>query len=286
MSEELTVQRTTRHKLELVPLLDSKLPDVRHALPPGTIEPERLKVAFLAAFNRNPKLAECTQMSICSALVNCASLGLVPNTPEQHAYLIPRKSGKDSPVECNLEIGYRGFVHMILRGGKVSHVESGIVHKGDTYQFQKGDPVICTHSPNLETPNRSQTTVLAAYCLIVFANGGKRLEVMDGDDLKKIEAAMMRQNFNKQSPAWREWGDEMRRKAPIKRIAKTCDLGPLLARAAELDNEPFRHLPSLEPKKIVLGNGETLPTLPRHEAEAVPADDTDASDYSKGDDLF
>lgn len=245
--------------MELALLLQSKLPDVRAALPPGTIEAERLEVAFRAAFNKNPALIKCSAMSICASLVNCATLGLIPNTPEQHCYLIPRKG------ECNLEIGYRGFIHMILRGGEVSHVDSGVVHKGDEYEFQKGDPVICWMRPNLTTPNRSSQPILAAYCLIVFKSGEKRLEVMDGDDLGKIERAMLRQNFDKASPAWKEWRSEMLRKAPIKRAAKTMNLGPLVAKAAELDNAYFSRLPSAEPKPIMLASGETVPVLPRRE---------------------
>ncbi len=262
--------------MELPLLLQSKLPDVRAALPPNTIEAERLEVAFRSAFNKNPKLVECSAMSICAALVNCASLGLVPNTPEQHAYLIPRKQkvGDGYEMSCDLQIGYRGFTHMILRGGAVSHVDSGIVHKGDFYEFQKGDPVICKTSPNLETPNRDATPIIAAYCLIVFKSGEKRLEVMDGSDLAKIEKAMLRQNFNKATPAWTEWRSEMLRKAPIKRIAKTCDLGPLITRASELDNAAFARLPSAEPKPILLASGETLPVLPRHE----PTQLTDAAE--------
>lgn len=252
--------------MELVPLLQSKLPDVRAALPPGTIEAERLEVAFRSAFNKNPKLIECSAMSICAALVNCATLGLVPNTPEQHAYLIPRKS--NDVLECNLEIGYRGFTHLILRGGKVSFVDSGIVRKGDDYEFQKGDPVICKVRPNIETENRGSQRIIAAYCLIVFSDGGRKLEVMDGDDLAKIERAMMRQNFNKATPAWREWPDEMMRKAPIKRIAKTCDLGPLVAKASELDNRQFAMIQAAGPRAITLPSGETIHPLPRHDAPA------------------
>lgn len=265
---------------QLATLLQSKLPDVRHALPPGTIEAERLEVAFRSAFNKNPKLAECTNMSICATLVNCATLGLVPNTPEGHAYLIPRKQkvGNDQyELVCELQIGYRGFTHMILRGGEVEQVESGIVHKGDIYEFQKGDPVICRHVPNIETPNRDATPILAAYCLLIFKSGGKRLEIMDGSDLAKIEKAMLRANFNKITPAWSEWRAEMMRKAPIKRIAKTCNLGPVIAKASELDNVQFERLPSSEPKTLTLPGGQAVTALPRHDvpqiADAAPAEE-------------
>ncbi len=263
-------------KRELAIVLNDRLPDVRRALPPNTIEAERLEVAFRSAFNKTPKLVECSEMSVCAALVNCATLGIIPNTPEQHAYLIPRKN-KDGVLECNLEIGYRGFAHLMQRGGRVSHVDSGVVMKGDEYEFQKGDQVICTMRPNLETTNRQAQPIIAAYCLVVFNNGEKRLEVMDGDELAKIERAMMRQNFDKASPAWKEWRTEMCRKAPIKRIAKTCDLGPLVAKAADLDNAAFARLPSAEPKPIMLASGETVTALPRHAEKIEPADQDGAA---------
>jgi recombination protein RecT len=158
-----------------IALLESKLPDVRNALPPNTIEAEKLEVAFRSAFNRNPKLLECSPMSICAALVNCATLGIVPNTPEQHAYLIPRK--RDGVMECNFEIGYRGFCHMMLRTGHVSNIKSGVVHKGDTYKFEMGANVVCEHSPNLEIENRDAQPIIAAYCLITFRDGQQRLEM-------------------------------------------------------------------------------------------------------------
>lgn len=255
---------------ELVNYIQDKLPDIRNALPPNTIEAERLEVAFRSAINKNPKLAECTPMSVCAALVNCATLGIVPNTPEQHAYLIPRKNKDSQKQECHLEIGYRGFSHLILRGGLVSHIDSDVVRKGDSYEFQKGDPVVCWFRPNLETPNRESQPIIAAYCLIVFKDGGKKLEVMDGGDLAKMERAMMRQNFDKATPAWKEWRSEMLRKGPIKRIAKTCNLGPLLAKAAELDNSQFTKVHVHEPKPITLPGGETVMALPRH-AEPEPA---------------
>lgn len=254
---------------KLIQLLSDRLPDVRAAIPPNTIEAERLEVAFRSAFNKNPKLAECTPMSICAALVNCASLGLVPGTPEQHAYLIPRKG------ECNLEIGYRGFIHLMHRGGKVSHVDSGVVMKGDDYEFQKGDPVVCRVRPNLTTPNRQSQPILAAYCLIVFTSGEKRLEIMDGEELAKIERAMMRQNFDKATPAWKEWKTEMVRKAPIKRAAKTCDLGAAVAKAAELDNAALANLPGADPKPVTLPSGDAMPVLPRHTPKAEYLDGGD-----------
>lgn len=262
---------------QILALLESKLPDVQAALPPNSITAAKLEVAFRAAFNDNPKLMECTGMSIAKAIVNCATLGLIPNSPEQHCYLIPRKN------ECCLEIGYRGFAHLMQRTGDVAKVETGVIHEGDEYELQAGQPTVCWVKPNIADKNRSSKPVLATYALVTFRDGTQKLEVMGAEDLEKIEKAMLRQNFGKASPAWKEWRTEMLRKAPLKRLAKTSDFGTVLATAAELDNQTVRQTPP-EPRAVVLPSGETLTPLPRHEArdEAPASEETQTADLTVG----
>lgn len=268
----------------IITLLQNKLPDIQAALPPNSITAAKLEVAFRAAFNNNPKLLECSQMSIANAIVNCATLGLIPNSPEQHAYLIARKLHRDDPQpSCCLEISYRGFVHLIIRTGDVSKVDLGVIHKGDEYQLQSGQPTICWVKPNIADPERDNQPVLATFSLITFKDGTQKLEVMGAGDLKKIEAAMMRQNFGKMSPAYREWRTEMLKKAPMKRSAKTCNFGSVFAFAAQLDNQALRIEPQ-EPRAVVLPSGETLTPLPRHEAreEAPESEETQTADLTVG----
>lgn len=261
MSQELSIPQ----------FIASKLPDITQALPPNTIDAARLEVGFRQAFNAKPELRECTSLSIAAALLNCASLGIVPETPEKHAYLIPRKKkvGDGYEKSCELEVSYRGFVHLILRGDRRRTVLSDVVHEGDAFEFQNGDPVICRHTPNLSDPDRRKKPVVAAWALVVFPDGQKKLEVMDRNDLAKIEAAMMRQNFNKMTPAWSQWRTEMMRKAPIKRMAKTADLGPEIALAAELDNKLSREINITPAAPLILPTGKTIDALPDSERDPV-----------------
>ena len=248
----------------IITLLQNKLPDIQSALPPNSITAAKLEVAFRSAFNDNPKLSECSQMSIAKAIVNCATLGLIPNSPEQHAYLIARKlNSKDPQPSCCLEIGYRGFAHLIYRTGDVSKVETGVIHEGDEYALQSGQPTVCWVKPNFADLERDSKPIIATFALITFKDGTQKLEAMGAGDLKKIEAAMLRQNFGKASPAWREWRTEMLRKAPLKRMAKTSDFGTVVATAAELDNQAIR-ISAPEPRSVVLPSGETLTATPRH----------------------
>lgn len=256
---------TAPKKPELVTLIEAKLPDITAALPPNTVKAAQLQVAFVAALNKKPDLRLCTPTSFCAALVNCAALGIIPETPEQHAFLIPRNRKLDDDTwvkEVELQICYRGFVHLIIRGDRRRVVLGDVVHQGDEFQFENGTNIVCRHVPNLSDPARRQKPVIAAWALIKFPDGQQKLEVMDGDDLRKIEKAMLAQNKNKMSPAWAAWPTEMMRKAPIKRMAKTSDLGPEIALAADLDNQQFAALPSHEAPKLILPGGETIDANP------------------------
>lgn len=264
MSKEIT-------KPELV---EARISDIQAALPANTVEAAQLKLAFLNAFNKKPELRTCTDLSVVNCLMNCSSLGILPETPEQHCYLIPRnqKVGDKYVKVCELTISYRGFSHMILRGKDVTVIDSGIIHKGDRYKMQKGDPVICEFELNLDDPDRENAPVLAAYCLLVFANGARKLEIMDIGELNKVERAMMNQNQGKATPAWKMWRGEMFRKAPIKRIAKTSELGPLVARAAGLDNAAFaqaRRDAFQTPQTMTLPDGSKI-EIQKHSSAMLP----------------
>ena len=54
--------------------------EIKKALP-SVITPERFTRMTLTALSSNPQLAETTPKSFLAAVMNCAALGLEPNTP-------------------------------------------------------------------------------------------------------------------------------------------------------------------------------------------------------------
>ena len=79
-------------------------PEIKKALP-SVMTPERFTRIALSALNNTPALQQCTPMSFIAALLNAAQLGLEPNTPLGHAYLIPYKN--KGILECQFQIGYK-----------------------------------------------------------------------------------------------------------------------------------------------------------------------------------
>ena len=92
-------------KGELSNVLEMQLPEMKTALPEH-ISPEKIKRIVMTEFNKNPRLANCTQNSILRSVMEACQFGLEPNSVTGTAYLIPYKRG--GVEECQLQIGYKG----------------------------------------------------------------------------------------------------------------------------------------------------------------------------------
>lgn len=82
--------------------INSMLPAIKAAVP-STITPERFSRTVLSAVSNNPKLQACTPITFLSAMMQAAQLGLEPNTPLGHAYLIPYNN--HGVMECQFQLG-------------------------------------------------------------------------------------------------------------------------------------------------------------------------------------
>jgi|HigsolmetaAR206D_1030411.scaffolds.fasta_scaffold05783_4 recombination protein RecT len=113
---------------------------------PKHMTPERLARITLTAISRTPKLAECTPASIVGAVMNCATLGLEPNLIG-HAYLVPFWNSKAKVMECQFQIGYKGYLDLIRRTGDVSKVFAETVYENDLFVYVKGEDKRMLHIP-------------------------------------------------------------------------------------------------------------------------------------------
>ncbi len=114
MSEK-QLQKTPDKKAALETLLNG--PNFQQALAkslPRHLNADRFVRIALTAFNKTPKLRECTQESLFSCLLDLSMLGLEPDG--RRAHLIPY--GK----ACTLIVDYKGIVDLVLRSGEVSYL--------------------------------------------------------------------------------------------------------------------------------------------------------------------
>ena len=181
--------------------------------------------------------------------------------PAQYATLLTRNRMP------KIEIGYQGFLSLLLNGGKADYVKTAIVNANDTFQVSRGTETKVTHvtkgMPELyfikdmegggdlkveDILKRQIVRFPAYYCLIKVKDVDEpHLEVMTGNDLWVIlndtdivRNAKSSSARGKVSP-WVNYFGEMARKTVFRRAIKmlgiNCD--PMILAAEKWDNQGY-----------------------------------------------
>ena len=151
------VAKVEKSESTLIDMLPRFQADFERVLPKH-LTPERFVRLAVSAIRTNPALAKSTAASFMSCLLQCAQMGLEPNTPLDLAYLIPRKNGKKSKEEserlgrsvtvtdCTLQTGYKGYLQL-ARNANV-HIVAYAVREGDEFEYELGLHPTLRHKPS------------------------------------------------------------------------------------------------------------------------------------------
>lgn len=208
-------------------VLKSLLPEVAKSY----VTPERIIKIVLLAVSRQPLLLQCTTTSIIKAVMEIAPLGLEIAGPMGHVYLVPFKN-KNGIYEAVPIPGYRGYIELAYRSGKVLDIFADVVYRGDSWTLRRtvqGDDFV--HEPKYQS-NKNED-IIRAYCLARFTNGGHHLQVMTIDEIMAIK------NRSKagESGPWVTDFVEMAKKTVVRRAFKYWNIGtPAMAQLAEIDS--------------------------------------------------
>lgn len=197
----------------------------------SSIDPKRMIRLVAAAANRNPKLLECTPLSVVSSLMTSAQLGLEPVGPLGQAYLVPYWNGQTRVNEAQLQIGYRGLIELARRSGAISSLEAHVVYERDAFELVYGLASDIVHKPCLDgDPGQLR----AVYAVARFKDGSVQFEVMTRAQVETIKARS--QNGKNSKGPWATDYDEMARKTVVKRLCKYLPLSVEMADAIQIDN--------------------------------------------------
>lgn len=126
------------------------------------MNPERMMRVVANAIRTTPKLGQCDPMSFLGALMHCASMGLEPNTPLGHAYLIPFENKRKGITEVQVVVGYKGFIDLARRSGQLATIHGDIVYDDDeVWSHEYGSNQHLRHRPGPRKGNR-----VGAYCFV------------------------------------------------------------------------------------------------------------------------
>jgi recombination protein RecT len=221
-------------------LLEQQRTALAQVIPPAMagMTPSRAIRVVLDACSRDPKLLECSPRSIVRAVVQAAEVGLELGSPLGEAYLVPFWSSKKQSSEATFVPGYKGLIKLMCLDPNVSHVSAELVRAGDVFDHELGLTPKLVHRPGPGS-DRNRGEVTHAYAVIHYRHGGvPAFTVMDRESLDALEKDGKNKDKYKRGPWWQHT-DEMRRKCPIRRLAKTARVSlhdpALLSRAIEAD---------------------------------------------------
>lgn len=194
------------------------------ALPRG-VTTERMVRVVLTAINRQPKLLQCTVPSLWQSVLDCASLGLMPDALGR-AYLVPYKD------KCTLIIGYKGLIDLAYRSERIAMIQVGAVHKGDHWVYERGMTPKLEHRPaDQDTTDASLTHV---YSVVHLKDCPlPSIEVMTKREVDAIRKRSMSGN----NGPWVTDYQEMAKKTVFRRHAKMLPMSAELERALNNDGD-------------------------------------------------
>lgn len=191
---------------------------------PKHLTPERLIKVATNAVLRTPKLLECDQRTVYSAIVQAAELGLEPGGALGQAYLVPFKGA------CTLIVGYQGLIDLVYRSGQVLDVYAQVVYKQDAFRYKLGLEPKIDHEP--ADGKKEVSDITHAYMVAHLKGGGVVFDVMTRWELDRIRD----RSLAKGSGPWQTDAAEMYRKTVLRRGVKYLPKSIELSKLFALDN--------------------------------------------------
>lgn len=212
----------------------------------------------------DPKLMECTRLSLLASIHEAAQLGLEPSGLLGSAYLVPYNVSVEAPHPTNpaitvkrkvrvahLIVGYRGLIDLARRSGEIDAIQADVVRLRDAFDYEptrQPNPVI--HRPYIPDPtapieDRDRGPVVGVYMVATLRGGFRQPEWMTTDE---VEGIRKRSQAGTSGPWVTDWS-EMARKTVVRRGSKYLPLTTEFRRALELDEEAEKgaEIPSLPP---------------------------------------
>lgn len=248
-AEPTAVAVREKEKPAFLAMLEKHIPTFADFLPEG-VRPERVIATVRLAVANNPKIAECSPVSILQSVGRAMQLDLEVGV---NAYLIPRNvwnpATRQKEMTCTMLPDYRAYVEMIVRSGAARAVEADVVREGDFFEYEKGLDKRLRHIP--DSPAGARIT--HAYAIVRLRFGHSDFIVLSRDEIEAIRAKSQGWNDDalekKKEPTGLDNLPWYAKKCAVIRVTNLVPKNPRLA----------KHLAGVE--SVVDGDLGDLPTL-------------------------
>jgi len=223
-SQLVTLQEATSRWKDV---LQSRSSELQAALP-RHLSADRLIRIVLTCAQRTPKLLACTPASMYRAVLQCAQLGLEPDSVLGLIYLTPRYNKHSKAMEVSVIPGYIGLMQLARRSGEITVCEAHEVYPSDKFEYQYGTDQYLHHIP--AHAGQEQLTWVWALARI-RGESHPQFQVLDRE---QVEASRKRSGTPDAGP-WVTDYVPMAKKTVLRRLCKYLPVSTELMTAVALD---------------------------------------------------
>ena len=214
---------------------------------------EKIAELYMLASTKEPKLLDCTPISILNAVRCMAETGL--DLRGGQAAIVPFGN------EAVFIPMYQGVALNLVRCGVVRDIDAQVVFDGDDFEYEYGSNSHLRHVPKNEGYADSADAwehIVAAWSMVTLPNGEKKFRVVSKGYLSRIKASA---RSSKADTPWVKWPEPQCCKTAIKQLAKylPIDADSPAMRTIEIDNRLESREATLEPlelKSLEEGTGQ------------------------------
>lgn len=200
------------------------------------IPPEQFARICMTHFQRgSDAMAKADPRTFIAACVEAAQLGLKPDSILGECYLLPRWSKAAGCVQVNFQLGYRGLMKLVRRGGEVSEISAEVVYERDVFSVRLGTERGIIHKPWYTVGAKEPGPIIAAYAVARLPDG-QQFKAIPELDLLKSAARSGDPRTSEMSNVWRDHPEAMRMKTAVLRLCKWLPMPDDAKRAIARDD--------------------------------------------------
>jgi len=156
---------------------------------------EKEKFFFLKLQEENPKLKECSEMSIVGTFLEVIANGLSFEKVQGHVYVMGRKVkvGDQYEQRMSYEVAKNGTMYLVKRAGSVKDISDPvIVYKGDEIKLNTRNGIQnIDHSPAIP---RQSHEILGGYCFVITPDNRRELTWFPIERIERLKQYSAKQN--------------------------------------------------------------------------------------------
>lgn len=219
---------------------------------PKTMSAERFFQLAVSAYNSEPKLADCSTISVLSCVMKCAALGMEPSAVDGlgRAYILPFRNGKTRGMEATFTLGYKGMIDLARRSGEIQSISARAVYEGDDFRYSYG-----LNEDLYHVPRHASNKLIYTYCVAHFKDGGHYFNVLSRTE---IEVARKASKAGNNGP-WRTNYDAMAIKTAIRRAFPYLPVSVVAQEAAAVDEQTPDYSSVLQPSFVEVESATEVP---------------------------